>query len=615
MSTLALQRLEFVISMLDRVSGPAGKMMKTMDRVTTNIQAGYQKIGFGAAGLVGAAFSVDRLVQPAKDFQAAIGEVSSLNVAQETLDRLQQTALQTSTEFGVSASDFVRSSYDIQSAIAGLSGNELPAFTRASAILAKGTKADTGTITNYVGTMYGIFKNTADNIGRNNWVEQLAGQTAAAVQMFKTTGEQMSAAFSNIGAEGQAAGISMSEQIAILGQLQATMSGSEAGTKYRAFLAGVGKAQDKLGLQFTDSAGRMLPMVEILGRIQGKFGAIDTVAEADLLTKAFGTKEAVQLIKLLSNDIAGLDSNITAIGKNTGMQQAVDMANAMVQPWDRAGSAVESLSIALGGKMLAVLAPVWNGITGISNKLMEWNTLYPEITGLIAQLALGIFGVIGAVSGLSIVMGIAKLLAGGWTIALMLLQAPLIAMKFAVFQALPAIWGFTAALLANPVTWMVLGVIALGAAIAAAIIYWDQWTAVVIDFSSRFLEMIGVFALVDTALAAWEGLKNWWAGFKAWLSNLDPFAIIGQGIQYLIDKINLIPGININAESLGLTSSPKPPSAPNSGQVQGGAVGNQISSTINQGSQSRSIGDIVINNYGSAPNAAQIRDELIFAGG
>ena len=37
----------------------------------------------------------------------------------------------------------------------------------------------------------------------------------------------------------------------------AFMSGSEAGTKYKAFLSGVGSAQKELGLKFTDKSGNM----------------------------------------------------------------------------------------------------------------------------------------------------------------------------------------------------------------------------------------------------------------------------------------------------------------------------------------------------------------------
>ncbi|MGU3846657.1 phage tail tape measure protein, partial [Vibrio diabolicus] len=92
------------------------------------------------------------------------------------------------------------------------------------------------------------------------------------VEMFKTTGASMSSAFTSIGANATSAGVAIEEQMAILGTLQSTMSGSEAGTKYKAFLAGVANAQDKLNLSFTDSQGQMLPMLDILEQLKVKYG-------------------------------------------------------------------------------------------------------------------------------------------------------------------------------------------------------------------------------------------------------------------------------------------------------------------------------------------------------
>ena len=213
----ALQHLDFIVKLTDMASGPAGKIMTQMDTMTTKVQDGYKKIGYGAAGIWGAGAALDNLLTPAKEMDRALGEVKSLDVADKTLKQLTSTSLKFSMQYGESAADFVRSSYDIQSAISGLVGNELATFTNASNILAKGTKADAATITDYVGTMYGIFKNGADEMGKGQWVEMLAGQTAAAVQIFKTTGGEMSAAFGRLGAEATSNGVAMNEQMAILG--------------------------------------------------------------------------------------------------------------------------------------------------------------------------------------------------------------------------------------------------------------------------------------------------------------------------------------------------------------------------------------------------------------
>ncbi|WP_173672780.1 phage tail tape measure protein, partial [Escherichia coli] len=111
------------------------------------------------------------------------------------------------------------------------------------------------------------------------------------------------AAFTTLGASAKAAGIDAAEQFAVLGQLQATMSGSEAGTKYKAFLAAVGSAQKKLGLNFVNKDGTMKSVVEIMKLIRGKFGDLSKVADSDLLKSAFGSDEAVAMIKLLNADI------------------------------------------------------------------------------------------------------------------------------------------------------------------------------------------------------------------------------------------------------------------------------------------------------------------------
>ncbi|MEE7625437.1 phage tail tape measure protein [Methylobacter sp. Wu8] len=536
----ALNNLLFKVSLLDAMSGPAKGMMSTMDRVTTKIQGGFNKIGYGAAGLTGAAYSLDSILQPAKEMQSALGEISSLGVGQQVLDGLNSRALKFSAQYGESAAEFVHASYDIQSAISGLAGNELAQFTNASAILAKGTKADMATVTDYVGTMYGIFQQNADAMGKADWINMMAGQTAVAVNIFKTTGQGMSEAFTTLGAGAQTMGVGMAEQMAIMGTLQATMSGSEAGTKYRAFLKGVGHAQKELNLQFTDSHGMMLPMVEILDRIKGKYGAIDTVAKSDLLQKAFGSDEGVALVKLLSTNIDGLSGSIAKVGEQTGLQGAIDMAKAMTMPWEQAKSSGNALTIMLGQRMLPVLNPVFNGISGISEKLMRWMDLFPNITRYIGYAVFAVIGIIAALSALSVAVGISQFLLVGWGAGAAVFKGALWLLKGGLFNVIPAVWSFSAALLANPITWIVLGIGALIGVIAAAIIYWDTWTQAVVDWSSAWLESTGVFAWVDSVVAFFERIPQWWNSFTIWIGTLNPFALVGTGIGLIVANFDTI---------------------------------------------------------------------------
>ena len=161
--------------------------------------------------------SILGLTDNARDFNKALKEVDSLDVKQKELKALGNASKRFALDFGGSAADVVRSGYDIQSSINGLDNGELGKFTYAGAVLAKGTKSTAAEITDYTGTMYGIFESTAKKMGKTKWIEQMTGQTATAVRMFKTTGSKMAEAFSRLGSAGEKAGIKMADQMAIMG--------------------------------------------------------------------------------------------------------------------------------------------------------------------------------------------------------------------------------------------------------------------------------------------------------------------------------------------------------------------------------------------------------------
>ncbi len=520
--------LNFILKLTDQVSAPLGKVKMGFNELAEKGQDNIRQMGFGLAGMVGAGLAINESLQPALEMNRALGEVKSLGVAEDALQRLNDKALEFSVAYGANARDFVASAYDIQSAIAGLTGEQLSSFTNASNLLAKATKADAGTITSYVGTMYGIFKNQADAMGKAEWVENLTGQTALAVQMFKTTGKDMSDAFTSIGASATSAGIGLSEQVAILGTLQATMGGAEAGTKYKAFLSGVGGAQEKLGLSFTDSQGRMLPMLQILDKLKGKFGDTLDVAESDALKKAFGSDEAVGLIKLLMTDTTGLANSMEQLGNVHGLEQAEKMAKAMVDPWQQFGAAVQALRIAFGQALIPILTPLMERLTGIAGTMTRWAGLFPNITRLIGIATLVVFGLAAGIGAITFVVALAKTawlgLSAVWTIAT------------------AAAWLFNAALWANPITWVVVGLIALGMAIGAAIIYWDEITAAIMNTAA--------FQWVSaqlTALSDWFASMGGWSGMAkaAWDGIL---AIFYGAINGLIAMLNKIPGVEIDAQ-------------------------------------------------------------------
>lgn len=529
-----LEKLMFSISLMDRVTGPAGRIQKTISNVAGTAKASFAQIAAGGAGLAASAYTLNALSAPAREFNMAIGEVRSLDVAQESLDKLSDTAISFSIKYGESASDFIKSSYDIQSAIGGLTGDELSSFTNASNILAKGTKADAATITDYMGTMYGIFKNSADSMGKAEWVEQLTGQTATAVQMFKTTGSEMAGAFTSVGAAATSAGIAQAEQIAILGTLQSTMSGSEAGTKYKAFLSGIGSAQEELGLTFTDSAGRMLGMTDILTKLKGKFGETLDVAESDALKKAFGSDEAVGMINLLMADTDGLAHSIAKIGQVSGMEKAKTMASSMVDPFEQFSEGVQAVRIGLGQALLPVLNPAVSAMAEGAGAIYTWTQAYPGLTRWIGYGVVAITGLVGAVVGLRMVMGFSsmatlvfsksagmaglmtrlfgneaifsKVALAAWNLVVKAAGFGMALLRGALMAARTGFLWLNAAMLANPVGLIITGVALLMAGVGALIYYWD-------DLKVKFKDV----GWVQAIMGWFEDLAGSIKAFGAWL--------------------------------------------------------------------------------------------------
>lgn len=574
MSSLSkLDKLMYSIGVVDKVTGPVNKIMSKINQLSEQTAAAKNQMTGGLMSAAGGAMMLVGSLNPAIDAQAALGEVSSLSVSNEALTQLNNTAMNFVSNYGGNSAEVIRSSYDIQSAIAGLDGKELSEFTNSSAILAKGTKSDAATTTDYFGTMYGIYQDTAKEVGKSEWVQMLTGQTAASVRMFKTTGSEMAGAFSSLGAAANSHGIEMNESMAVLGQLQATMSGSEAGTKYKAFLTGVGAAQQKLGLQLTDSQGKLLPMVDVIERLKGRFGEIDTVAKSDALKNAFGSDEAVAMLKLLMPQTEQLKGNISELANISDMGVAVEMANAMSTSWDKFGGSLNAALVSLGQAVLPIIEPVVDVLSSLLQAVVWLTQEFPTLTGIIAAAAVAFTGYIVIMGAFNAVMGLYRyaMLSGialtkSHLLITKLWQGALIALRVAGFVALiasmsaaaiamgtfkavmlagqAATWLFNAALWANPITWIVAGVLALIAAVAALIYYFDDITAAFAgwaDSSMIFQGLRVAFDLLTLPLQLmWWLIKTIATGIYDFFA--PAFSAIGSVFSFLWDVISGIGG-------------------------------------------------------------------------
>lgn len=119
-------------------------------------------------------------------------------------------------------------------------------------------------MTSLFATGYGIYKDYYSDLSDMEFGEMFSAGISDAVRAFKTSGSGMAQAIQNLGASATTAQVPLEEQLSVLGMLQATMGGAEAGTKYKAFLRSATKGGEELGLKFTDANNQLLSMPEIL---------------------------------------------------------------------------------------------------------------------------------------------------------------------------------------------------------------------------------------------------------------------------------------------------------------------------------------------------------------
>lgn len=569
-------QLDFTLSLIDKITRPLKQAETGVKGFASKSTQAFRNIAVGGAGLFGVGMGIKAVLQPAHEMNMALGEVRSLGTAENALNSLRDAAMGFSIEYGGSAADFVKSSYDIQSAISGLAGNDLAAFTNASNVLAKATKADAGTITSYMGTMYGIFSKNAAEMGNAKWVDDIAGKTAIAVKMFKTSGNDMAGAFTALGAAATSSGADVSEQFAILGQLQSTMSGSEAGTKYKSFLAGIGGAQKTLGLAFTDTSGKMKSTPEILDLIRGKYGDLSKVADSDLIKKAFGSDEAVAMIKLLINNTDTLKGNIDAIGNTKGLDYAINMAKNMVDPYERVVAYLDAIRIVIGATLLPTIYPLLNGVADTGKQFMRWQAIFPHITKAIGILVMAILGAAAAGAALNLVLGISKLVMLSLRAAWAVITFPMLIYTASVWLCNKAMLAYQATMMFVRGAMLAYSIATGGAAIATNALLWPILAviAVIAALAVGAYMLITHFDAVKAAFqSGWEVIVAGWQWLCQQFSSISPLgamqgAVTGIGNMFaglwnavksmfsdtwswIVDKLNMLPGINIETQSLG----------------------------------------------------------------
>ena len=445
------------MNMIDNLSGPMAGIASRVGADVSKLDSMSQ--AFGGVAKAGVAMqeagsqiagAVLAPVEATFETRRALGELASLGV--QDLGMVEDAARSFSDQWaGTTKADFISAAYDIKSGIASLSDEGVAGFTELAGLTAKATKSTIGEMTSLFATGYGIYKDFYGDMSDMEFGEMFSAGIAQSVKQFKTTGSGMAQSIQTLGASATTANVPLEEQLSILGMLQATMGGAEAGTKYKAFLRSAAKGGEALGLSFTDANNQLLSMPEILDILRGKFGETMDAAEKMELQKAFGDTEAVALIDLMYNKVGDLQDNIVgmydALGSGTGV--ATEMASAIneTEPerFQRLTQQIQNVKESIGNSLLPTVNDLMSTGEKVLTKVGSWIEENQELVRVIMLVVLAIGGFLIAAGTIAAVVGGVGLVVTKAIAAFKLLKAGFLLAKGALLPLISSVWSFTAA--------------------------------------------------------------------------------------------------------------------------------------------------------------------------
>ncbi|HID5732819.1 phage tail tape measure protein [Klebsiella pneumoniae] len=595
-----MNSLDFTLSLIDKFTRPLRAAQNSAVQFADKSVQAFKRIGIGGAALYGVGQSIGGMLAPAFDMFNALQEQSARGIDSGVLKTVQRDALAFSTTYGTVATDFVSSTAEINSAIAGLTGQELPKVTKVANLMAFEMQSSTAETAEFMRQMFANFRTDADSLGKVQFAEQLSGKMTLMRQRFGLEMGMVKDLMEGARGAGTNYGVGMNEQLAVMGELSRTL-GTEASSAYEGFMTSAIGGGKKLGLSFTDTAGKMLSMPDILTKLQGKYGqSLEGNLKAQKeLDDAFGDSSAV--VKQLYGNVSVLQRNITELGGADGLKRTQEAAAKLVKPMDRFMAIIRAIQIAIGLTLVPALNPLLDWAARTGQTFARWMSLFPNIARVVGWVAMAVLGFAAVGAILNIIMGLSAFILTGWGAALKLVSGALTVVRTAAMLTGAAI---------NFMSWPVLLVIGAIALLVAGcyllVKHWDTVKAAVMDTVAFQAVAQAVSWLANLFASVWEYISAGWNSFIALLTGFSPldalsgmasgimklFDGIWQAIKksfsaswsWIVDKLNMIPGVNIS------TTTTTPPVTENKlstgGQLRSVEPGG-ISRTINNSNNNK----------------------------
>jgi len=600
MST-ALQNLTFSVSLLDKMSPKVGGMMANVDKATSRMKSGFMNIGLGTAGIASIGFAVDKITSKAIAFESVMADVNKVVEfsSPEGLKDFGQDILNMSKTIPIAAEGLAQIAAN--GGQLGLTAKQLPDFVGVAAKMSIAfdmIPAQAGESMAKLSNIYDIPMNKMSQLGdainhlsdnsaaKASDIVNVLGRIGGVSTQFGLTATQASALSSTFLAMGSAPEVAGTAINSLLMKLQ---TADAQGAKFQRTLIGMGVNSKALAANIKASPQQALS--GFLEKLQG----LDNQARATALTSIVGTGFADD-ISLLVGGLDKYNKALGLVGKQHNFLGSMEKefqarSNTTANKIQLMSNRWNHLMINFGSLLLPAVIDSINFLNSVIEPVTatigRWSKLFPNLIGGLGSLASIIIGGAAAFAAFNIVMGAGTLIAAGFTGVIAVLGSPFVAIPLAIF------------------------------AVGYALDYLFEKFNIIEGFNLAWNDAkLGVTDFIESTVNLFIGFQNWFKNFNLLEFLLTKFEAISSNVLSAF-------GINLDLGSAPNPIAPAPPkpiavpAALKQSQIthipQGG-ISKQISSVMNS-SRSNSVGDVIMHNYGQAPNGRQLIEDLAMATG
>lgn len=531
--------VEAVFKAVDRVTAPVSRMQNRVGKMTRSMGNGFdrlnKKVGKFASGVKKGALAVTaalalstgamaNVISTGADFEqtlvaAAAKYPGEIRKGTEAFEQLEQAARKTgsATEFSASeaagALNFLAmAGFDAEASVAALPG-VVDLATAAQVDLATATDVASDSL-----GAFGLMTKDATQLGKN--LARVNDVIAKTTTSANTTVESLFETIKEGGPVATTAGASLETFSALAGELaNAGIKGSQAGTTLKnmfltlaAPTAGSAKILKRLGIQTQDASGDMRDIVDILGDLNGALDGLGTAERSGVLEGIFGKIPIAGVNVLLGS---GSDRLREYRGELEGASGASSTMASVMR--DTLQGRLNSLKSAVEGVKISIFSMTNGPLADAIDKTTEWVRANEQLIATnVGEFLAGIISNFENIVKWAKRIGIA--LAVFFTLSMILKTLVLVMTAVNLVMA------------ANPIVLIVLGIMALIAAVAAAIIWWDELKAA----------FLGLPGPVKAAIAVIMGPIGWFIGAAALImENWEPikgfFSDLWTGVVGIFD--------------------------------------------------------------------------------